>query len=233
LAGFIYNGKSTEEFLPDDLAVGFFDGSTDGYGLERELQRGTPTLSRPIPNEYGALEAPAEITLSLLKCSAGLITKEEQIKIETWLTEPKLSTPLYFIPSGKKTITGPTPYYYGIFTRTEWIPGGGGFQAVKLTFQPTTVYPFMKVTEKINLKGNTDRKISVSRVDDSYIYPVITLKDNNGDFSVLNTTTGDHIMKLTGISSISELSIDCKNCIITDLSTGKTLSFSEIGWKTV
>ena len=134
MAGFIYNGHSTADFLSDDVTVAFSDGDAEGYGMEREMQRGTPTLSRPIPNEYGALDTPQEITFTLLKCGAEMITKDEQILIETWLTAPKLSVPLYFIPSGKKSITGPTPYYYGIFTRTEWIPGGQGFQAVNLTF---------------------------------------------------------------------------------------------------
>jgi hypothetical protein len=58
LAGFIYNGHSTEDFLVDDITVGFFDGSS-GYGVDREMERGVPTLFRPIPNEYGALDNPA------------------------------------------------------------------------------------------------------------------------------------------------------------------------------
>lgn len=195
------------------------------------MQRGTPTLSRPIPNEYGALDTPQEITFTLLKCGAEMITKDEQILIETWLTAPKLSVPLYFIPSGKKSITGPTPYYYGIFTRTEWIPGGQGFQAVNLTFQPTTVYPFMKVSERIALNGSeVSRRVSVAIVDDEYIYPVITIKENSSDFSILNESTGDNVMKLTGVGSFTNLSLDCKNCIITDLDTGNVLSFSDIGW---
>lgn len=177
MAGFSYNGHSTEDFLTDDITVGFFGGTTDGYGIDRELKAGTPTLFRPIPNEYGTLDTPAEITFTLIKCGAGMFTKEEQVRIETWLTEPKLSIPLYFTPSGKKSITGPTPYYYGIFTKTEWIPGGKGFQGVNLVFQPTTAYPFMKVGERISVNSSDIiKKLSIPQIDSSFIYPIITLK---------------------------------------------------------
>ena len=40
-------------------------------------------------------------------------------------------------------------------------------------------------------------------------------------------------MKLTGVSRIGELKIDCKNCIITDMDKKKVLSFYEIGWLSV
>ena len=132
-----------------------------------------------------------------------MFTKEEQVRIETWLTEPKLSIPLYFTPSGKKSITGPTPYYYGIFTKTEWIPGGKGFQGVNLVFQPTTAYPFMKVGERISV-NSTDiwKKLSIPQIDDSFIYPIVTLKENKANFSVENETLGDKVMSLTGISNM-------------------------------
>lgn len=146
MAGFIYNGHSTEDYLPSNVTVAFYDGSPDGYGMDRSMEAGTPTLFRPIPNEYGTLDDPQEIEFALLRCDGGIFTYDEQIKIETWLTAPRLSTPLYFVRNGNKSITGPTPYYYGVFTKTEWIPGGKGFIAVKLTFKPTTVYPFMKTT---------------------------------------------------------------------------------------
>lgn len=200
--------------------------------MDREMEAGTPTLFRPIPNEYGTLDSPQEIEITILKCNGQVFTYEEQIKIETWLTEPTLSTPLYFVPNGKKSITGPTPYYYGVFTRTEWVPGGKGFQCVKLTFKPTTVYPFMKGTAKIKLNGNeTSKKISISKVTDQDIYPVIRIKDNNGDFEIENESLGDKRMKLTGISAYDEVVIDCKNCIITG--DGRALSFTDIGWTKV
>lgn len=203
--------------------------------MEREIEGGSPTLFRPIPNEYGTLDDPQEIEFSLLKCNGSLFTKEEQVRIETWLTAPKLSIPLYFVPNGNKSITGPTPYYYGVFTRTSWVPGGKGFLSVTLTFKPTTVYPFMKGSQKLNLKGSRiERKISVPYISPGeYIYPVITVKNNVGDFQIRNLTTGDNLMKLTGVSRISELKIDCKNCIITDVEKKKVLSFYEIGWLSV
>lgn len=191
------------------------------------MQGGNPTLSRPVPNEYGTLDTPNEIEFTIIKCGLALFTRDEQIKIETWLTAPKFSIPLYFVPSGKKSITGPTPYYYGVFTKTEWIPGGKGFYGVKLTFQPTTVYPFMKGSGKVGLKGSEmTKKISIPVVNpDEYIYPIITIKDNSSDFSIQNTSTGDNAMALT-ISSFANVEIDCKHCIITDLDKGKVLSFT-------
>ena len=200
--------------------------------MDREMQAGTPSIFRPVPNEYGTLDNPQEIEFTLLKCGGGIFSYDEQIKIETWLTAPRLSTPLYFVPNGKKSITGPTPYYYGVFTRTEWVPGGKGFIAVKLTFKPTTVYPYMKGTAKVSLNGNeVDKKISIPKVNpDEYLYPVISIKDNAGNFSVQNTSTGDKKMALTGVSSIDRLTIDCKNCIFKDEENGKVLSFSEVGW---
>lgn len=199
--------------------------------MDRSMEAGTPTLFRPIPNEYGTLDDPQEIEFALLRCDGGIFTYDEQIKIETWLTAPRLSTPLYFVRNGNKSITGPTPYYYGVFTKTEWIPGGKGFIAVKLTFKPTTVYPFMKTTQRISLKGDKSKKISISKVNlDEYLYPVIVIKNNSGDFSVQNTSVGDQAMELTGISAYDNVVIDCKNCIITG--DERALSFTEVGWLT-
>ena len=225
MAGFIYNGHSTEDYLPDNVTVAFFDGEPDGYGMDREMEAGTPTIFRPIPNEYGTLDSPQEIEFALLKCGGDVFSHEEQIRIETWLTEPTLSIPLYFVPNGKKSITGPTPYYYGVFTRTEWVPGGKGFQSVKLTFKPTTVYPFMKGTSRIKLNGNeVTKKINITKVSDKDIYPVIRIKDNNGNFSVQNETLDDKKMDLTGLSRYDDIVIDCDKCIITG--DGKALSFN-------
>lgn len=197
--------------------------------MTREMQAGTPTIFRPIPNEYGTLDDPQEIEFTLLKCGGTIFSYEEQLKIETWLTEPTLSSPLYFVPNGKKSITGPTPYYYGVFTKTEWVPGGKGFRCVKLTFKPTTVYPFMKGTSRIKLNGNdASKKISISKVTNDDIYPVIRIKENSGNFEIQNITLGDEPMKLTGISAYQDVVIDCKNCIITG--DGNALSFSSVGW---
>lgn len=74
MAGFIYNGHSTEDYLPDNTTVAFFDGLPEGYGLEREMQGGSPTLFRPIPNEYGTLDNPQEIVFTLLKCNGEIFT---------------------------------------------------------------------------------------------------------------------------------------------------------------
>lgn len=163
-----------------------------------------------------------------MKCSGTEFTREEQRKIETWLTAPKISTPLYFIPSGKKPITGPTPYYYGIFTKTEWIPGGQGFQAVKLTFRPTTAYPFMKETIKIKLTGQQiTKKITVPTLDtDECFYPAITIKGNKANLYIKNNSTGDNTMSITGVANVSNLSVDCKNCIIKNLDSNKVFSFT-------
>lgn len=202
--------------------------------MDREMEAGTPTLFRPIPNEYGTLDSPHEIEFALLKCNGAVFSQEEQIKIETWLTAPKLSTPLYFVPNGKKSITGPIPYYYGVFTKTEWIPGRKGFQSVKLTFMPTTVYPFMKGTIKIELKRDSNKKIQIPKNNqDEYIYPVITLKDHGGSLSIENLSTGEPVMKLTGLPTGSDLSIDCENCFVLDLTNKKILTFTEIGWTKV
>lgn len=151
------------------------------------------------------------------------------------MTAPRLSTPLYFVPNGRKSITGPTPYYYGIFTKTQWVPRGKGFLCVTLTFMPTTVYPFMKGVERISLAGRDGfKKVTIPKVNpDEFIYPKITIKDNHGNFSIQNTSIGDKVMSLTGTSSIDELFIDCKNCIIKDVGRDKLLSFSDIGWTTV
>ena len=106
---------------------------------------------------------------------------------------------------------------------------------MNLTFQPTTAYPYMKGVDKINLKGSeVTKKIMIPIVNpDEYIYPVITIKDNNSSFSIQNISTGDKIMAVSGVSSISQLEIDCKNCIVSNLETGESLSFTQMGWTTV
>ena len=94
----------------------------------------------------------------------------------------------------------------------------------------------MKGSARANIKGGGDisKKISIPVVEpDRFIYPVITIKDNNASFQVQNNSTGDPLMKLTGISSISKMTIDCKNCIIRDDDKNKVLSFSEVGWTKV
>ena len=61
-------------------------------------------------------------------------------------------------------------------------------------------------------------------MSDKDIYPVIRIKDNNGNFSVQNETLDDKKMDLTGLSRYDDIVIDCDKCIITG--DGKALSFN-------
>ena len=90
----------------------------------------------------------------------------------------------------------------------------------------------MKGTTRIKLNGNeATKKINITKISDNDIYPVIHIKDNNGNFSVQNETLGDKKMNLTGLSKFDDVVIDCDKCIITG--DGKALSFSQVGWTSV
>ena len=92
----------------------------------------------------------------------------------------------------------------------------------------------MKGSIKIELKRDASKKIQIPKVNqDEYIYPVITLRDHGGSLSIENLSTGDPAMNLTELPTGSDLSIDCNNCFVLDLTQKKILTFTEIGWTKV
>lgn len=90
----------------------------------------------------------------------------------------------------------------------------------------------MKETIKIKLTGQQiTKKITVPTLDtDECFYPAITIKGNKANLYIKNNSTGDNTMSITGVANVSNLSVDCKNCIIKNLDNNKVFSFTQIGW---
>lgn len=54
MAGFIYDGQSTSNFLMDELVIAS-DNAIDDFPFTRDKQQGNTTISRTIANEYGVI----------------------------------------------------------------------------------------------------------------------------------------------------------------------------------
>ncbi len=79
MAGFIYNGKSTDNILPNTkLLLCSTEGGVSAIpGMTRSLMGGEPTISRPIVNEYGTITDHLEFTYSLIKSDTTFFTYNE------------------------------------------------------------------------------------------------------------------------------------------------------------
>ena len=142
MAGFTYNGHSTETILNTPLILVSSETPGSAIGAQRSKVEGEITISRPITNEYGVTGEPLSFTYSLMKKDFEIFSEEEQITIERWLTSPKLSSELLITDCN-----GDSYSYFGLFTSTEWIRGNGGYMLCTFTFQVNGRHAFKRYTE--------------------------------------------------------------------------------------
>lgn len=241
MAGFYYNNHDTTTILPSgELFTAAADSRPDaGFGMSRQKQEGSQTIARQITNEYGVIETPATLEFTLMKCGNEEITEQEQIIVENWLVNPTISQKLQFFPQGNKSIRGPKPYYYGVFTSTDWHPWRDGFYGVTVTFQATTAYPFVSHKTTVNGSGLSITKslfVEVGMMDNKYVYPVVKIQNNRGDTLQITNYSEEQVndtMTLTGLSGYQTVVVDCNNCLIyyiDDDGMEKSLTFTDIGW---
>ena len=183
MSGFRYNGYSTANILGSSPLVLVSTSGAVGSttGMTRQLMGGSPTISRPIVNEYGTITDHLEFTYALMKADYTEFTEQEQITVERWLTSPKFSTPLIVydcdIVDRYK--------YYGKFTATEWMIGVEGYVAVTFTFSVNGSYAYEThkgyIDSPSNYQMNEDRdntwKYNFNCISDEleeWVYPTIT-----------------------------------------------------------
>lgn len=146
--GFRYNGFSTENIIDTPLMLMSMDGAIDRVEwTNRENMIGSTTITRPIPNDYGTTYNLPEFSYGLMKSDYEPFTREEQIRVEAWLTSPKRSAFVEIWPDGcKEPETDDQVYrYFGKFTSTSYGLMGEGFYGVMFTFQSTSPYPLKHV----------------------------------------------------------------------------------------
>ena len=169
MGGFIYRGKSTDTILSVPLVTGSFDGASNVVETETEHVTGETTITRFIPNEYGVKKNGMEITYGLFKDNGKAFTNEEQIIVERWLTSSKYSSDLVTFDTctGEQIAT-----YCGIFTHTEWLPGGDGWLGVTFTFKNNHPYA----------KKHYEYDLSVVKDEETEEYPdnITTTEDEDG-----------------------------------------------------
>ena len=113
MAGFNYHGMSTNNVIGVPLILVSAGNAdyTQALGLNRNIQAGDITISRPINNEYGTISDHLQFTYGLIKQDLEPFYEEEQIAVERWLTSPKLSSTLGIIDcNGIERFT-----YFGLF----------------------------------------------------------------------------------------------------------------------
>lgn len=244
MAGFIYNGKSTSNILPNvELLLCSTDGAVSSVqGVTRTLMGGEPTISRPFVNEYGTIAEHLEFTYSLIKSDTTMFTYAEQIAVERWLTSPKFSLPIQITDCN-----GVVRYkYYGKFTTTQWYPIDDGFYAMDFTFSVNGSYAYehhiMNLSPPPNsavddTDGLPNWSFTVDCASDEleeWVYPKFEIYcadlNSNPSFKLTNVTDRGNTMSVTTSRHVKYY-FDCHHCIASDQSG--TLHFRELGWEDV
>lgn len=233
MAGFIYNGQSSDDILESSpLLMASFDPEDAVIGHERDNVIGEPTISRPIANEYGTQYQALEINYGLIKRDLTPFTNEEQRIVERWLTSPKLSQKLQFIDCKSKELQG---VYCGKFLSTEWYPANGGWAGVQFLFQNNSMYPTMHHSSFYQIRG-----MSVIEIDcpsdelEEYVYPKLTIMEpsETAEVSIQNVTDNNNTMKINARHELSMV-FDCQNCIPSDGTSSGIFTYDDLGWEDV
>lgn len=247
MSGFLYKGKSTIDIIERRLVLCGTDFVDTVQGVQRDSQIGEPTITRPVPNDYGTINTRLQFEYSLMIDSEEYdtvpwITKDEQVIIEKWLTSPKFSSDLSIINDNEEILCT----YHGKFISTNWTPAGDGFFMVTFTFECDTAY----ATEHEEYSFSSSQSISdwyaVVNCDtdeeEEYVYPVITIT-NTGSTGNVIITNNDDTGAVNSVTISSEggtdIIIDCKHCILKKRPTGSSvdystpLSFEDVGWSDV
>lgn len=226
MAGFIYNNKSTKDILSDELMLATFDEGQITIETNRNIISGDPTISKPIPNEYGMTYDKLIINYGLVKKNGNRFTDKEQEEIEKWLTSPKTSIDLQIYDD----LYNDTEIYCGLFTNTKWYSLGEGW--IGLMFEFTCNCGYGKKHFKQNLNITSSQAISINNpLNEEYIYPTITLlQSSNTDVMIKNISDNNNSMNFK-IKSNSETTIDCQHCILKNQSG--LMSYEELGWDNV
>lgn len=197
MSGFKYNGYSTENILRSSPLVLVSTTGAVGSttGMTRQLMEGSPTISRPIVNEYGTITDHLQFTYALMKADYTEFTEQEQIAVERWLTSPKFSTPLIIYDCDNVD----RYKYFGKFTATEWMIGGGdGYIAVTFTFSVNGSYAYethnYSVSSPAGYVVNDDQSNywvfnynCISDELEEWVYPILTISEKRNE----PPTTGD------------------------------------------
>ena len=256
MSGFIYRGLSTENIIGTPLILASFDGSSNVIGTETEQITGETTVTRFIPNEYGVKKNRMEINYGLLKENGKSFTVAEQIIIERWLTSPKFSSDLITFDN----CTGEQlAVFCGIFTHTEWIPGGDGFIGLNFTFMNNHPYAKKHYEYKFSIvppdpedenaevpEGmiiETDDEdvthyIQVFQVNcpsdelEEYVYPVIKIEvpENGETVKIIQRTDNQNYIEIKPKKYITTV-MDCEHCLLRNDETtmSEILNFSDVG----
>lgn len=246
MSGFNYRGASTETILDVPLCIVFTEGQTDSLGMSREKVEGERTISRTITNEYGTIYNPLSFTFSLMKQDYSVFTEEEQVKIERWLTSPKLSSELQIINCEDESYS-----YFGIFTETRYEIVDGDLGLCTLTFNVNGAYPFKHYVvtgspvQNIQAQNN-EYTININCKSDEleeYVYPVIKVTafdaNSNSSFTLTNVTDNSNYVTVT-TNRRTTIQMDCEHCIISEHGEGITqnayinlLKYKDIGWEDI
>lgn len=233
MAGFIYNGQSSDDILKSSpLILASFDADDAILGHERENIIGEPTISRPIANEYGTQYDSLEINHGLIKRDLTPFTSDEQRIVERWLTSPKLSQNLQFIDCQGTLIPG---IYHGKFLSTEWHPAHGGWAGVQFKFQNNTAYPTIHFSNSYQIRGSGQITVQCETDElEEYIYPTITIIEPTETANVTITSITDNSNSMT-VNARHELPMifDCQHCIPRDGTTSGIFTYEDLGWTDV
>lgn len=247
---FSYFGKSCMNILGEGkpLVLVSMDGAADDVqGSEKKVITGETSIYKTVANEYGNMyDDVLEFEYTLIKFNDELITPEEQRKIETWLTSPKLSQYIQLydaVCDGEELTPSSTPVaiYCGTFVKTEWMPFDTGFYGVTFTFQCDSPYAWQFHDEKRYTTGDDTTSLYVVTDDtQDYVYPRMKFKAiNDGSESILhdiefefvnNTDSNNGFTMTTQIGKT--VVMDCRACRVTD-NAGNLFTYDDLGWQDI
>lgn len=255
MGGFRYRGYSTDDILDTPLMLASFDGASNVVGTETEQITGETTVTRFIPNEYGVKKSKLEVSYGLVKKNGKTFSNAEQTTIERWLTSPKFSSDLVVYDDCTSTDMA---IYTGIFTHTEWVPGGDGWIGMTFTFMNNHPYAKKHYEYNFNItppangeavpddmiisvdESNITHYVKNFRVEcpsdelEEYVYPVVTIQalERNETIRITQHTDDENYLQINPLRDLITI-MDCEHCLLRDQTTSGIMNFSDIGLRDV
>lgn len=228
MSSFKYKNKSTSTIISSPLCIAQPSYVEELTGLSRELNTGTATLTRPVPNYYGTTYADTiTFDIALFKENQEAFTIDEQRTINAWLTSPKLPDYVEF------NICNSTPILYrGLFTDVRWVPG---MKMVNVTFKNDSSYCWNFYRTFHQIRGSKEVTIVCNSDElEEYVYPVLTIEGagKSDPVAIKSISDGGNTMKINAYDSLG-ITIDCQRCTVVDATTNGIVSYVDLGWSDV
>lgn len=229
---FIFNGINSEDF---NVVIAWIDQDepdVGSNGLTREVKKSGTNKRKIKDNIYGTENTESIIfRIGLVRIDGTEITRDESMKINTWLTSSPLPQLLKFNDADSCML-----HYYAVCTEIKDTLVGSRLVGKELVFTTNSCFAFMQTFEKLfSITG--EQNFYLNNLADTYdgiYYPTITITTQAQNIVIENITdkksvTIDMIKIVADSMGNKTIVLNCSDMIVLD-GNNKLIPISNLGW---